>query len=131
MDAKIKELCDLVRETSFAIHQYLRFGHLEKIYENALSHRLRKAGLQVGQQVSLNVYDEDSTLLGEYYADLLVENSIIIELKATKALTPEHTAQVLGYLRSARIEHGILINFGAPKLEIQKYILSSQPEPAS
>ncbi|MBC2594675.1 GxxExxY protein [Ruficoccus amylovorans] len=120
----INELCDIVRETAFAIHRYLRNGHLEKVYENALTHRLTKQGLKVAQQHPLTVYDEDGTVLGEYFADLYVENLLFIELKAGKALADEHTAQLLGYLRAARIEHGLLINFGGPKLEIKKYILS-------
>lgn len=61
----INELCDLVRETSFAVHKYHRNGHLEKVYENALVNRLRKQGLEVEQQYPLKVFDEDGTLLGE------------------------------------------------------------------
>jgi GxxExxY protein len=120
----IFELCDVIRETSFALHQYLRHGHLEKVYENGLAHRLRKVQLTVEQQYPLKVYDEDSTVLGEYFADLFVENCLIVELKACKSLAPEHIAQLLGYLRACHIEHGLLINFGAPKLEIKKYVLS-------
>lgn len=124
MDARIKELCDTIREISFDIHRFHRNGHLEKIYENALVHRARKKGLHIEQQFPLQVYDEDGTLLGDYFADLFVENSLIVELKAVKNLTDEHVAQLLGYLRSSQIEHGLLINFGAPKLQIQKFILS-------
>ena len=124
MDARIKELCDTIREISFDIHRFHRNGHLEKIYENALVNRTRKKGLQINQQFPLQVFDEDGTLLGDYFADLFVENVLIVELKAVKNLTDEHVAQLLGYLRSSRIEHGLLINFGAPKLQIQKYILS-------
>lgn len=120
----IFELCDLVRETSLALHRYLRHGHLEKVYENGLAHRLRKQGLAVIQQQPLCVYDDDGTPLGDYFADLLINGILIVELKACRALDDEHTAQVLGYLRSSRIEHGLLINFGARKLEIQKYILN-------
>jgi len=120
----IFELCDVIRETSFALHQYLRHGHLEKVYENGLEHRLRKVELAVEQQYPLKVYDEDGTVLGEYFADLFVESKLIVELKACKALAPEHTAQLLGYLRACHIEHGLLINFGASKLEIKKYVLS-------
>jgi GxxExxY protein len=82
------------------------------------------ARFEVKQQHPLNVYDEDGTLLGEYSADLFVENCLIVELKACKILADEHTAQLLGYLRASRIEHGLLINFGAAKLQIKKYILS-------
>src|SRR3974390_3138290 len=121
---EIMELCDVVRETGFAIHRYHKHGHLEKVYENALAHRLRKLGLEVKQQHPLQVYDEDGTLIGDYNADLLVEGRLIVELKAAKALADEHLAQILGYLRASRIEHGLLINFGAPKFEIKKYPLS-------
>jgi len=117
-------LVDLIRETSFTLHQYLRYGHLEKVYENGLVHRLRKTGIKVEQQYPLKVYDEDGTVLGEYFADLFVESKLIVELKACKALAPEHTAQLLGYLRACHVEHGLLINFGAPRLGIKKYILS-------
>lgn len=120
----MNELCDLVRETSFAIHRYLRCGHLEKVYENALAHRLRKLGLQVEQQFPLAVYDEDGTILGEYFADLFVEGCLIVELKAVRAIDNEHIAQLLGYLRSSRIETGLLINFGAQKLSIKKYLMT-------
>ena len=120
----INKLCDIVRETSFDIHCFLRHGHLEKIYENALAHRLTKHGLDVKQQCPLKVFDQDGTLLGDYFSDLFIENRLIVELKASKGLVDEHVAQILGYLRSSRIEHGLLINFGAPKLQIKKYILT-------
>ena len=120
----IFRLSDVIRETSFALHQYLRHGHLEKVYENGLAHRLRKVQLTVEQQYPLKVYDEDGTVLGEYFADLFVESKLIVELKACKLLASEHTAQLLGYLRACHIEHGLLVNFGAPKLQIRKYALS-------
>lgn len=130
---ELKKLCDQIRETAFAIHCYHRHGHLEKIYQNALVHRLRKQGLQVEAQKPLNVYDEDGTLLGEFFADLIVEGKLLIELKAVRDTLDEHVAQVLGYLRSSRIEDALLINFGAPKLQIKKYVLSdvyrSDPQP--
>jgi len=117
-------LCDIIRETSFAIHQYLRSGFTEKIYENALANRLRKKGIRAEQQQRMKVFDEDGTLLGLLTADLLVENTVICEIKGCSALIDAHTAQLLGYLRAARIVHGLLINFGAPRLEIKKYILT-------
>lgn len=122
------ELCDLIRETGFAIHCYLRNGHLEKVYENALAHRLCKQGIQVRRQCPLKVFDEDGTVLGEYAADLFVEERLIIEVKASKALADEHIAQLLGYMRASRVEHGLLINFGAPKFQIKKYVLSDKTE---
>ncbi len=120
----IFQLCDHIRETAFNLHGYLRNGHLEKVYENGLVNRLGKAGIQVQQQFPLEVFDEDGTILGEYFADLMVEDSLVVEIKACKTLADEHTAQLLGYLRSSGREHGLLINFGAAKLEIRKYVLS-------
>ncbi|MCX7790785.1 MAG: GxxExxY protein [Chloroflexaceae bacterium] len=120
----INELCDIVRETAYAIHVYHGHGHFEKVYENALAHRLGKLGLHVRQQYPITVLDEDGTVIGEYIADMFVEQRLIVELKAVKALAPEHVAQLLGYLKSTRIEHGLLINFGSFKFEIKKYILT-------
>lgn len=120
----INRLCDLVRETSFAIHCYHRHGHLEKIYENALAHRLRKQGRRVEQQHPLAVYDEDGTVLGEFYADLLVEGILVVELKAVRSIADEHVAQILGYLHSSRMETGLLINFGSPVLSVKKFLMT-------
>jgi GxxExxY protein len=122
-DQGILALCDRVRQTAFELHAYLRHGHLEKVYENGLSHRLRKAGMTVEQQCPLQVRDEDGTVLGDYFADLFVESDLIIELKACKTLTNDHIAQVLGYLRASGKRHALLINFGAPRLEIRKLVL--------
>jgi GxxExxY protein len=122
----IKSLCAHVRQTAYDIHVYHGHGHLEKVYENALAHRLRKAGLRIGQQSPVRVFDEDGTLIGDYYADLLVEGALIVELKAAKALANEHLAQVLGYLKSSRLEHALLINFGSYKFEIRKLALSAK-----
>lgn len=125
----INELSDTVRQTAFDIHVYHAHGHLEKVYENALAHRLRKLGLDVKQQHPIRVFDEDGTIIGDYLADLLVENQLIVELKTAKALAPEHEAQILGYLKSARIEHGLLINFGSYKFEIRRFARSEKSVP--
>ncbi len=97
---------------------------MEKIYENALVHRLRKQGLDVKQQHPLSVCDEDGTPLGDFFADLFLENRLIVELKAARNVAEEHIAQLLGYLRSSRIETGLLINFGSPRLHVKKYLMS-------
>ena len=120
----ILSLCNLVRETSFQIHNFLRNGHRERIYENALVHRLRKQGISVVQQPEIRVYDEDGTVLGRLKADLIVEAQLICEIKGTHSIVDEHIAQLLGYLRASRMEHGLLINFGGPRLQIKKLILS-------
>jgi GxxExxY protein len=106
-EERVLALCDRIRAISLALHGFLRHGHLEKVYENGLAHRLRKEGIGVAQQYPLKVYDEDGAVLGEYYADLFVEGSLVIELKACTALAAEHTAQLLGYLRASRMEHGL------------------------
>ena len=102
----INDLCDIVRQTAYDIHVYHGNGHLEKVYENALANRLRKAGLDVKQQHALKVYDEDGTEIGDYFADLLIDGRLIVELKAAKTIADEHVAQTLGYLKASRIEHG-------------------------
>ena len=122
-DQEVRDFCSLVRQTAYEIHLYHGHGHLVKVYENALAHRLRKLGLDVQQQEPIGVYDEDGTPIGDYFADLLINGWLIIELKAAKALAPEHVAQILGYLKSARLKHGLLINFGSYKFGIKKYVL--------
>jgi GxxExxY protein len=125
----INELCNVVRQTAYDIHVYLGNGHLEKVYENALAHRLRKIGFDVKQQHPLKVYDEDGTEIGDYFADLFLDDRLIVELKAAKAIADEHIAQILGYLKASRIEHGLLINFGSFRFEIKKFILSQGRAP--
>ena len=117
-------LCDVIRETSFEIHRYLRHGHREQIYENALVHRLRKQGISVAQQPEIRVFDEDGTVLGSLKPDLLIEAQLICEIKGVRTIIDEHIAQLLGYLRASQLEHGLLINFGGPRLEVRKLILS-------
>lgn len=118
----IKELCDRVRQIAYDIHVYHGHGHLEKVYENALAHRLRKAGHMVEQQHPITVHDEDGTIIGEFLADLLVDNALVVELKAAKTIAPEHTAQLLGYLKASGKADGLLINFGSYKFQIKKYV---------
>ena len=74
--------------------------------------------------IPLNVCDEDGTEIGEYYANLFIENCLIIEIKACRDICDEHIAQILGYLRSSKIEHGLLINFGNQRLQLKKLVLS-------
>jgi GxxExxY protein len=120
---EINVLCDDVRQVAYDIHLYHGHGHLEKVYENALAHRLRKLGLDVKQQFPLKVYDEDGTTIGDYMTDLLVNDVLVVEVKAGKNLAVEHEAQVLGYLRSAKLKHALFINFGSPKFQIRKFVL--------
>jgi len=121
-DDEILSLCDVIRQTGYDIQVYLGSGHLEKVYENALAHRLIKQRIKVVPQHPLQVFDEDGTLIGSFFADLFIEDQLIVELKACKGLADEHTSQLIGYLKAARIRHGLLINFGASKFQIRKFV---------
>lgn len=120
----IFKLADAVRETGLKVHRYHRKGHKEKIYENALRNRLRAAGFRIEQQKKFEVRDEDGSILGESETDLILNDILLIEVKAVRTLLDEHISQVLGYLRSTGLEHAILINFGGPKLQVRKFILT-------
>ena len=120
---EINQLCNTVRECSFSLHKHLRHGHLEKIYENGLAHRLKKLNVPALQQAPVPIYDEDGTLLGDLKADLLVADELIVELKGVRAVDRVHVAQLLGYLRGSGKRYGLLVNFGSPKLFIKRYIL--------
>ncbi len=122
-DVQILRMCDRIRLTAADLHMFLRDGHPEKVYENGLAHRLKKMGIKVEQQRLLQVRDRDGTLLGDFFADLFIEDCLIIELKSCSRLAKEHVAQMLGYLRASGLRHGLLINFGGPKLEIRKLVL--------
>ena len=122
-DEDVLKLCDSVRQIAFELHTFLRNGHMEKVYENGLVGRLRKKGFNVRQQHPLKVQDEDGTILGDYVADLFVEDALIVELKACKNLADEHIAQALGYIRASGVRHALLINFGSPKIQFKKLIL--------
>ena len=120
------QLADVIRQTAFEAHTFLRHGHNEKVYENSLRNRLRRKNLKVDQQIPINVFDDDGSPLGDFFADLIINDAFIVELKAVRSLIEEHTAQVLGYLRASRHEHAMLINFGSPKIQFRKYIFRTQ-----
>ena len=104
----------------FRVYNVLGYGFLEKIYENALALELRKLGLRVEQQKRITVY-YDGQEMGEYFADIVVNGIIIVELKAARQLSKEHTAQLLNYLKATTIEVGLLLNFG-PKAEFERKV---------
>jgi GxxExxY protein len=122
----MKELIDEVRQIAYDVHKYLGNGYLEKVYENCLRHRLELAGHKVEAQKPLRVFDSDGFLLGEYFADLVVDDALIVELKAAKALSNEHLAQILNYLKTTGLEYGLLINFGAYRFEIRSVVLNER-----
>ena len=106
---------------AFRVSSVLGCGFLEKVYENALALEIRKAGLEVVQQAGMEV-TYDGSVVGEYCADLLVEGDVVVELKATKALSAVDMAQCLNYLKASDKRVGLLLNFGRPKLEIRRVV---------
>ena len=116
---KHSDITDKILNAFFkTVYPELGYGFLEKVYENALTISLRQAGLKVEQQARILVYFANE-VVGEYYADLLVEDCVIVELKAAQSLTREHEAQLLNYLRATPYEVGLLLNFG-PKPEFRR-----------
>jgi GxxExxY protein len=113
------ELTSRVLEAAFEVANELGARFLESVYERALILALREKGLSVASQVPLTVRFRGEPV-GQFYADLVVEDRVIVELKAAKALLPEHLAQVINYLKATGIEVGLLLNFGNPKLEYRR-----------
>lgn len=108
---------------SYRVGSSLGCGFLEKCYENALAYELMKEGLRVVQQVRLNVWYED-IVVGEYVADLIVEDCLVIEIKAIDRLDPIHSAQCINYLAATKLPLCLLINFGR-KVEIKRIVGAS------
>ena len=109
-------------DCAMTVSNALESGFLEKVYENALVVELRTNGLATEQQKPLDIYYRD-ILVGEYFADIVVEDSIILELKAAKAIDEIHQAQLLNYLKMTGFHRGLLLNFGTPRLGIKRMAL--------
>ena len=118
-DEEAKSICDRIRQVAYDLHVYLGTGYLEKCYENGLAHRLAKSGMEVSCQVPIQVADEDGFVIGEYFADMVVDG-IVVELKAVGMLLPIHVAQTINYLKAMNLEHGMLINFGSERFQCRK-----------
>ncbi len=97
---------------AFKVHNTLGSGFLEKVYENALAHELRKRGLRVAQQAPIQV-TYDGVLVGDFYADLWVNERVIVELKAVQTLHKRHEVQLVNYLTATGVDTGLLLNFGS------------------
>jgi len=115
MNAPHAETTGKILECAFDVLNTLGCGFLEKVYENAMMVALHGAGMAVSQQVALRVHYKD-TLVGDYVADMVVDNAVLVEIKATENHSPVHVAQVLNYLKASRLPVGLLLNFGQPKL---------------
>jgi GxxExxY protein len=118
-ERRLNELTEKIIGGAFAVSNKLGCGFLEKVYENALAHELRKRGLRVEQQHPIPVH-YDGVLVGDFIADLIVENSVIVELKATKDNHDIFTAQCLNYLKATSLPICLLLNFGKPRLEVKR-----------
>jgi GxxExxY protein len=117
------ELTGQVIRLFFKVYNKLGSGFLEKVYEHALIIELKKAGIPFLQQAPINVF-YDSTKIGLYYADLLIDEKVIVEIKACEYLLETHEAQLVNYLKATEIEVGLLLNFG-PEPEIKRRLLSN------
>ena len=123
-----EELTSLVIAAYYAVYNTLGPGFLEKVYENALILELQKRGLSVRQQVPICVYYEGQ-IVGEYFADLLVSDLIILELKATEQIIKAYEYQLVNYLKATNLEVGLILNFG-PKAEFKRKIFSNTRKPS-
>lgn len=110
---------------AYRVANELGHGFLEKVYENALAHELRKADLKVVQQQGIQVHD-DGLLVGEFAADLLVEDTVIVELKAGRAIDDSHVTQCLNYLKATGLETCLLINFGKARIDVRRFNRSGE-----
>jgi GxxExxY protein len=124
---KLNQLTEKVIGCAFTVANKLGCGFLEKVYENALAHEVRKAGFDVQQQSPILVR-YDGVVVGDYVADLIVEGLVIVELKACKDLDNVHSAQCLNYLLATGLPVCLLINFGKPRIQIQRFRGKGQAE---
>jgi GxxExxY protein len=119
----LNQLTQQVIGCAFQVANTLGTGFLEKVYENALAHELGKAGLSVSQQFPVAV-TYDGLVVGDFFADILVEKTLLVELKCVAALAETHFAQCLNYLKATGIPVCLLLNFGTPRVEIRRVLLN-------
>lgn len=120
MSYKHSELTREIINAFYQVYKTLGYGFLEKVYENALAYELRKRNYDVIVQMPLAVY-YDGVVIGEYFADLVVNDVVILELKAVENITGQHEAQLLNYLKATKIDVGLILNFG-PKPQVARKI---------
>ena len=125
---KHQELTSQIIKCAYTVHQGLGFGFLENVYQNALIVELNQAGLRAEKEKRIQIH-YSGHLVGDYIADIVVEEKIILELKSTKLINPIHEAQLVNYLKATGIEVGLLINFGE-RVEIKRKVLDSSSKPS-
>lgn len=121
---KHSDLTDRIIKAYYDVYNQLGYGFLEKVYENALLIELRKKGLFCVAQLPIEVFYEEQKV-GQYFADILVEDSVILEIKAAESLVEEHEVQLINYLKATELEIGLLLNFGK-KPEFKRKIFSNE-----
>ena len=122
-DIKHKELTEKIIKILYRVYNKLGYGFLERVYENAMMIDFKREGISAVQQSAIKVFYEDK-IVGEYFADILVDDKVIVELKASRSLGLENEAQLLNYLKATDIEVGLLLNFG-PKPEIKRKVFDN------
>src|SRR4051812_47156870 len=128
MEILHKEITDTVIRSFYKVYNELGYGFLEKVYENAMFIELTNTGLLCEKQKPIHVYYAESRI-GNYFADIIVENSVIIELKAAEGLIEEHEYQLINYLKATEIEVGLLLNFGKTP-QFKRKIFTNRSLPA-
>jgi len=118
---RLNAITERIIGCAFTVGNGLGAGFLEKVYENALAHELRKAGMVVEQQKQIAVF-YDNVEVGHYVADLLVERAVLVEIKTVKAFDDVHLAQCLNYLKATNLRLCLLINFATPKVQIKRIV---------
>jgi len=122
-DIKYKELTDKIIKIFYRVYNKLGYGFLERIYENAMMIEFKRESIPAVSQSAIKVFYEDE-IIGEYFADILVDDKVIVEIKAAKNLVVENEAQLLNYLKATNIEVGLLLNFG-PKPEVKRKVFDN------
>lgn len=116
---KVNKITEVIIGAAMKVSNTLGVGFLEKVYENALVVELKKTGLKIEQQRAMQVIYED-VVVGYYIADLIIENTVLVELKSAKAIDDIHQAQLLNYLKATKLKIGLILNFGTSKLGIKR-----------
>lgn len=119
---KTNEITEKIIGCAYTVSNALGSGFLEKVYENALAHEIHKAGLKVAQQYSIQVR-YDGIVVGNFDADLLVEDQVLVELKAINAIDDIHMAQCINYLKATGLHICLLINFGKQRVQVKRIVL--------
>ena len=117
-----KDLSYKIVELALEVHNELGCGFLEKVYENALMMLFEREGIPAKQQAPADVYFQNK-VIGQYFADILVDNKVILELKTVDAISDVHNAQVLNYLRATGVKLGLIMNFAKPRFEYKRLVV--------